>query len=632
MGTSEAAPARFLRRRSWRWLVAGLILIAAIAAYTVLAGDTQSDAAAADDEPSIRNSTAVVRTDLVEVETLAATLRPADGHTIAASRAGVITTIVREETVLTEGDAVYAVDGTIVPLLFAPTAFYRDLSLGDQTLTVEAARAGTVTIAPEVGRIVEQGDVLYTFDGEPVTVLYGDSLVYRDLYWPEPAGSSTRSTLAADVQSAQSRSKLLEAITTAEEHLSDARADTPSNALLNAIDDLNRMEQAGGSESEISRANQAVTAAQQADLDRIAAAEDGLEAARQALVDFDEVQVAAELDEQANETVPDTQPNLIGPDVLQLETALVAMGYDPDSDVVVDREFTAETAAMVERWQTDLGVEVDGIIEARDIVFIPGPAQVVEAIDSTGSVTPGASIATLSFGSEMSGPDVRQLEQALERLGFTAEATMVVDEVFTPETRASLLEWQLAIGQEADGVLHVGDVVVVEDAVRVTEEIAAVGGQVSPGTAVIGVADVEQIVSFELDASDQSLADEGDRATVVLPGNVELAGVVDELATTATTTQDGSTTFAVTIRLEDPEAVGDLTEAPVDVELVGSSVSDVLAVPVSALIALSDGGYAIEADSGSGFRLVAAEPGFFADGLVEIDIAGVEVGDLVALP
>ena len=632
MGIREAKPARFLRRRSWQWLVAGLLLIAAIAAYTVLVGNTQSDAAEAGGEPATLNTAEVIRTDLVQVETLAGTLRPTDGDTIAATRAGVVTAIAQEETVLSEGDPIFAVDGTSVPLLFAPTAFYRDLSLGDQTLTVEAARAGTVTGQPEVGRIVEQGDVLYTFDGEPVTVLYGDSLVYRDLHWPEPADSSTRSTLAADVQSAQSRSRLLEEITAAQERLSDARSDTPSNALVNAIDDLTRIEQAGGTESEISHANQAVTAAQQADLDRIAAAEDGLEAARQALVDFDEVQAAAERDDVLNETVPDTHPNLIGPDVLQLETALVAMGYDPDSDVVIDREFTAETAAMVERWQADLGVEVDGIVEARDIVFIPGPAQILETIDSTGSINPGASIATLSFGSELSGPDVLQLEQALDRLGFTAEGTMVVDDVFTPETRASLLEWQVATGQEPDGVLHVGDVVVVEAAVRVTAEIAAVGAQVSPGTAVIGVADVEQIVSFELEAADQSLADEGDRATVVLPDNVELAGAVEEIATTATTTQDGSTTFAVTVQLDDPDAVGDLTEAPVDVELVGSSVSDVLAVPVSALIALSDGGYAIEADSGSGFRLVATEPGFFADGLVEIDVVGVEVGDLVALP
>lgn len=632
MGTPDATPAKLMRRRSTVWLVAGLSLLAAIAAYVVLAGDTQSDAAETDNEPTIQNTAAVVRTELVEVETLTGTLRPTDEETITATHQGVVTSIAQEETVLTEGDAVYAVDGTMVPLVFAPTDFYRDLSLGDQTLTVEAARAGTVTNAPEAGTVVEQGDVLYTFDGEPVTVLYGDSLVYRDLYWPEPADSTTRSTLATDVQNSQSRSKLLESITTAEESLADARSDTPSNTLLNAIDDLTRLEQAGGTDSEISRANQAVTSAQQADLDRIAAAEDAVEAAEEALVDFDEVQAAADMDELANETTPDTQPNLVGPDVLQLETALVAMGYDPSDDVVVDREFTAETAAMVERWQADLGVEVDGIVEARDIVFIPEPAQVIEAIDATGSVNPATPIATLSFGAELAGPDVLQLEQALDRLGFTADSTMVVDDVFTAETSAALVDWQVATGQDPDGVLHVGDIVVVESAVRVISEVAAVGGQVSPGTAVLGVADVEQIVSFDLDAADQSLADEGDRATVVLPDNVELAGVVEEIATTATTTQDGNTTFAVTVRLDNPDAVGDLTEAPVDVELVGSSVSDVLAVPVSALVALSDGGYAIEADSGAGFRLVAVEPGFFADGLVEIDVAGVDVGDLVALP
>ena len=617
---------------SWKWLVAGLLLVAAIAAYVTLVGNSQGQAAEGSDEPAVQNTSAVVRTDLIEVETLEGTLRPTDGDTIAAARTGVVTVIAQEDAMLTEGDAVYAVDGTIVPLILAPTDFYRSLSLGDQTLTVETARAGTVTLEPEVGRIVEQGDVLYTFDGEPVTLLYGDSVVYRNLYWPEPGESTTRSTQAADVQSAQSRSRLLEEITAAEDRLSEAQSDTPSNALLNAIDDLTRLELFGGTESEISRANQAITSAQQADLDRIAAAEDAVESTRQALVDFDEVQAAAERDDQANETVPDTQPNLIGPDVLQLETALVAMGYDPEGAVSVDHEFTAETEALVERWQADLGVEVDGIVEARDIVFIPGPAQIVETIDSAGSINPGAPIATLSFGSELSGPDVLQLEQALDRLGFTAEATMVVDEVFTGETRAALVDWQIASGQEPDGVLHVGDVVAVEAAVRVTTEIAAVGAQVNPGTPVLGVADVEQIVSFELDAADQSLANEGDRATVVLPDNVELAGVVEEIATTATTAQDGSTTFAVTVRLDDPEAVGDLTEAPVDVELVGSSVSDVLAVPVSALIALSEGGYAIEADSGAGFRLVAVEPGFFADGLVEIDVAGVEVGDLVALP
>ena len=358
MNTASTESSRPSRRPPVKWLIAGLLLAAAIAAFVALSDNSQSDAAEESDEPAVQNSTAIVRADLVEIEQFDGTLRPTDDDTIAAARSGVVTALAEEDTVLAEGDPVYAVDGTMVPLLVAPTAFYRDLSLGDRSLTVEAPRSGTVTSAPESGAIVEQGHVLFAFDGEPVTVLYGDSLVYRDLYWPDPVETSTRSTQAADVQNSQSRLRLVEAITDAEERLAEAQSDTPSNALLNAIDDLNQLEQNGGSANETSRANQAVTAAQQADLDRIVAAEDAVDGARQALIDFDEVQAAADRDELANETVPDTQPNLIGPDVLQLETALVALGYDPDNEVIVDREFTSETAAMVERWQQHLGLSL----------------------------------------------------------------------------------------------------------------------------------------------------------------------------------------------------------------------------------------------------------------------------------
>ena len=88
----------------------------------------------------------------------------------------------------------------------------------------------------------------------------------------------------------------------------------------------------------------------------------------------------------------------------------------------------------------------------------------------------------------------------------------------------------------------------------------------------------------------------------------------------------------VEIALDDPAAAGDLDEAPVDVRVVTDTAEDVLAVPVTALLALAEGGYAVEVvDADGTTRLVAADPGFFADGLVEID-ADVEPGDLVVVP
>ena len=75
-----------------------------------------------------------------------------------------------------------------------------------------------------------------------------------------------------------------------------------------------------------------------------------------------------------------------------------------------------------------------------------------------------------------------------------------------------------------------------------------------------------------------------------------------------------------------------LDEAPVDVEVISDSVLDVIAVPVSALVALAEGGYAVEMQTATGTQLVSVEPGFYAGGLVEVKSGGLSVGDLVVVP
>ena len=82
-----------------------------------------------------------------------------------------------------------------------------------------------------------------------------------------------------------------------------------------------------------------------------------------------------------------------------------------------------------------------------------------------------------------------------------------------------------------------------------------------------------------------------------------------------------------------PADDGPRLEAPVDVEIVTDRAEDVLAVPVAALVALAEGGYAVEVDTGGGtVRLVSIETGFYADGLVEVTSSGLEPGDRVVVP
>jgi multidrug efflux pump subunit AcrA (membrane-fusion protein) len=58
----------------------------------------------------------------------------------------------------------------------------------------------------------------------------------------------------------------------------------------------------------------------------------------------------------------------------------------------------------------------------------------------------------------------------------------------------------------------------------------------------------------------------------------------------------------------------------------------VLAVPVNALLALAEGGYAVEVDRGGRRELVGVTLGLFADGLVEVKGHGLAAGDRVVVP
>jgi peptidoglycan hydrolase-like protein with peptidoglycan-binding domain len=77
-----------------------------------------------------------------------------------------------------------------------------------------------------------------------------------------------------------------------------------------------------------------------------------------------------------------------GPDVAQLERNLVAMGYDPDRAVTVDRRFTAATRAAVRRWQRARGETRTGTVELGRVAFLPRAVRVSERAVTVGSPVP----------------------------------------------------------------------------------------------------------------------------------------------------------------------------------------------------------------------------------------------------
>jgi len=86
-----------------------------------------------------------------------------------------------------------------------------------------------------------------------------------------------------------------------------------------------------------------------------------------------------------------------GPDVRELESDLVALGYDPYRAITIDDHYSAATAAAVNRWKKAHGLTQNGQVELGRIVFLPGIRRVTTLDVHAGQLLPpGAALPVLS--------------------------------------------------------------------------------------------------------------------------------------------------------------------------------------------------------------------------------------------
>jgi peptidoglycan hydrolase-like protein with peptidoglycan-binding domain len=85
-----------------------------------------------------------------------------------------------------------------------------------------------------------------------------------------------------------------------------------------------------------------------------------------------------------------------GPDVLELERNLVALGMGAQGAITVDDHFSRATSAAIRRWQAARGLPAaqrSGTLPLGQVVFLPGPVRVGQASASVGArVGPGAPV------------------------------------------------------------------------------------------------------------------------------------------------------------------------------------------------------------------------------------------------
>ena len=222
----------------------------------------------------------------------------------------------------------------------------------------------------------------------------------------------------------------------------------------------------------------------------------------------------------------------------------------------------------------------------------------------------------------MRGDDVAMLNRNLGLDGDT----------FTAATANALRDRQSAAGGSATGVLRPDGAVVLSSAVRVGTHALTVGTAATAGAELAAVTSDELVVVVALPASKRGRVDEHAEVAVELPSDEVVDGTIESIDPVVTEGVDGEEpTIEVVISLAGD--TGGTDGAPVDVAVTTARADDALAVPVGALLALAEGGYAVEvvADDGT-THLVAVELGLASDESDLVEITGdVAEGDIVVV-
>lgn len=281
---------------------------------------------------------------------------------------------------------------------------------------------------------------------------------------------------------------------------------------------------------------------------------------------------------------------------------------------------------------TPLGSKIQGTVTglpgARAVI---DPGSVLFSVDNRPIVLfSGALPAWRDFSEGMTvGPDVQQLEENLRSLGYFAGEP---NQVFRADTIAAIKKWQKAVGLEQTGTIELGRVVFGPGPVRVTTVEAKLGDAASER--LLTVTGTGRAVAAFVDQDLAGLATVGSPVDVLLPDGSRVTGKVT--AVEPPVERDGSSGGKVmqvplAIALDDPAAGAAYEQATVTVLLTKPLAEDVLIVPILALLAQPDGGFAVEKLEGKKIVTVPVSVGAITSGQVQVEGKELAAGDKVVV-
>lgn len=451
------------------------------------------------------------------------------------------------------------------------------------SVTVSSPVAGTVTSVVAEGDSVEAGSVVATIDGDPVVALVGDIPGWRDL--------SSSSDDGVDIRQLETNLVLL--------------GFDPDGAIV--IDEE-------------------------------------FDDATEAAVDLWEASLGLDPDGE----VPQSQVVYVGGSLLvDSVSATVGGAVSSGAALVTGRQTqrsflvpaAAPTTIVVGRF-ADAGTEVTTGTTLFERNELP-----VAAIVGDVSALP-ALARDLSVGVD-DGMDVKLLEQMLASGGFDPDGTMTVDDEFDTATVSAVMRWWQANDvpfvdlAATDVTVPAGSFVVVPSGLETNAVLVADGTTLEHDTVVMNLSKPARVVTTTAPLGDDTFQ-EGATIDVVFPDGTEQTGIVTDVGNVATNTSGTpgeNPSVTITIEVDGiPDSAASFVEIPVTLRVVAEEIPDAFVVPVSALLALAEGGYALEVVTGTApdgtatTSLVAVEVGLFSDGFVEVTGEDLAAGLEVVVP
>ena len=226
------------------------------------------------------------------------------------------------------------------------------------------------------------------------------------------------------------------------------------------------------------------------------------------------------------------------------------------------------------------------------------------------------------------GRDVREVRENLRALGYGRAATRA-DTLDAP-LLAALKKWQADLGIAQPGKLLPGQVTVLAGPGRVSALKAQLGDPAAGP--LLSISATSKIVTVPMSPSDASTVKKGAKVSITLPDGRSVAGKVNGISQVIEGGEPDPTggtsppKMTVTVKPAKAKDVAGVAAASVQVRFSTVNRKNVLAVPVGALVALREGGYALQRPDGT---LIPAVTGLFAGGMVQVSGAGLAEGAVV---